>query len=282
MYKIALSLLLSSFLNAAIYDGVAIVVKDQAITLYQIKEKMQTLHIDAKHASDILIRNKLEAIEIKERGITVPNSEVYDEISKTAARNKLSVSEFYEAVRNTNGLTSTQLKEKIKQRLLTQKLYMAIAYSAVDEPTSEEIKEYYELHKAKFNHPSAFDVVVYQSKDKKRLQEKIDNPMFYSPDIKRSEQTFKYTKISPQLAKLLEKTELNHFTPALPDGKKQYISFYIKGVTQAAPSSEEEMHEQIRASMMQEKREAVLSDYFARLRQNVTIDVIRMPKSTND
>lgn len=278
MYKIALSLLLASFLNAAIYDGVAIVVKDKAITLYEIKAKMQALHTDAKHASDMLIREKLEAIEIDERGIAAQNSEVYDEISKTAARNKLSVSEFYEAVRNTNGLTSTQLKDKIKQRLLTQKLYMAIAYSSVEEPTAEEIKEYYELHKENYKHPSEFNVVVYQSKDKKRLQEKIDNPMFYSPDIQRSEQTFKYAKISPELAQLLEKTELNHFTAALPDGKQQYVSFYIKGVTQAAQSSVQEMHEQIRASMMQEQRESVLGDYFARLRQNVTVDVIRMPK----
>ena len=278
MYKIALSLLLASFLNAAIYDGVAIVVKDKAITLYEIKDKMQTLHTDTKHASDMLIREKLEAIEIEERGIAAQNSEVYDEISKTAARNKLSVSEFYEAVRNANGLTSTQLKDKVKQRLLTQKLYMAIAYSSVDEPTSQEIKEYYELHKENYKHPSEFNVVVYQSKDKKRLQEKIDNPMFYSPDIKRSEQTFKYTKISPELAQLLEKTELNHFTAALPDGKQQYVSFYLKGVTKAVQSSAQEMHEQIRASMMQEQRESVLGDYFARLRQNVTVDVIRMPK----
>jgi hypothetical protein len=278
MYKTLLPLLFVSFLNAAIYDGVAIVVKDQTVTLFEIKKKMQTLHIDAKKAADMLIREKLEAIEIKERQITAGNTEVYDEISKTAARNKLSVSEFYEAVRNANGLTSTQLKEKIRQRILTQKLYVAIAYTALSEPTPEETKDYFELHKENFKHPSAFDVVVYKSKDKSRLQEKIDNPMFYSPDIKSKEQTFLYEKISPELARLLSQTQLNHFTPALPDGQKGFISFYIKGTTKADQSSFKEIQNQIRNTIMSEKREAVLSNYFARLRQNVTINTIRMPQ----
>ena len=278
MHKLFLPLLFVSLLHAAIYDGVAIVVKDQAITLFEMKEKMSTLHIDAKQASDMLIRERLEAIEIQNQNIRVENAEVYDEISKTAKRNKLSISEFYEAVRNTNGLTSTQLKDKIKQRLLTQKLYMSIAYSAVSEPTQEEIKEYYDLHKEEYKHPSAFDVVLYQAKDKQRLEEKIHNPMFYSPQIKRTEQTLKYKAISPQLAHLLETTPLNHFTPALPDGKKQYISFYIQGITAAAQSKFEDIQEQIKNTMMQERRESVLADYFARLRQNIAIKTIRMPQ----
>ena len=277
MHKLLLPLLFVSLLQAAMIDGVAIVVKDQAITLFEIKEKMAALHIDAKKASDMLIRQKLESIEMKEKGIHVDNAEVYDEISKTASRNKLSVSEFYEAVRNSNGLSSTQLKDKIKQRLLTQKLYMSIAYSAVSEPTKEDMKEYYELHKADFQHPSSFDVVIYQALDKKRLQEKIDNPMFYSPEIKRSEQTLQYNAISPQLAHLLAKTPLNHFTPALPDGKKQYISFYIKGSTASTNNSFDAMQEQVKNQMMQAQRERVLSDYFARLRQNITIKTLRMP-----
>ena len=278
MHKILLPLLLVSFLNAAVYDGVAIVVKDKAITLFEIKEKMQTLHIDAKKAADILVREKLEAIEIANRKITVDNTEVYDEISKTAARNKLSVSEFYEAVRNANGLTSAELKEKIRQRLLTQKLYVGIAYTKLAEPTLEETKEYYELHKTEFSHPIAFDVVIYQAHNKSRLQEKIDNPMFYSPEIQSSEKRLVYKKISPELARLLEKTPRNHFTPALPDGKKSFISFYIKSITTADKSSFEEMKEETKNRMMQEQREAVLQNYFARLRQNVAIVTIRMPK----
>ena len=278
MHKILLAFLFSSLLNAAVYDGIAIVVKDRAITLLDIKNKMQETHSSAKVASNLLIREKLEDIERKKRKITVTNSEVFDDIQKTAQRNNLNISEFYEAVRNANGLSSTELKEKIRQKLLTQKLYMAIAYGAADEPSDKDIKEYYNLHKDDFDHPSEFSVIIYQAKDKSRLEEKVSNPMFYSPDIAQREQVLPYAKISPELAKLLTKTGLNHFSPIVPDGKGRYMTFYIKSLKSIKDSKLDDVKEQIKNAIMSKQREEVLSNYFARLRQNTDIKTLRMPK----
>ncbi len=277
MYKILVTLMFATFLNAEIYDGVAIVVKDKAITLYEIKKEMQISKVDAREASDILIRKALEEIETKERKITLSNSEIYDDIKKTAARNNLSVSEFYEAVRESSGLSSSELKEKIKHKLLSQKLYAAIAYSSVSEPSQKEIEEYYEMHKDSFQHPSAFGVIIYQAKEKARLQEKVNNPMFYSPDIQTNEQLLPYDRISPELASLLSKTALNSFTPVIPDGKNGYMSFYIKSIESAKKGGIESVENQIVNAIMAQKREQVLSDYFARLRHNAEINIIRMP-----
>jgi len=67
MKKIVLMVCMSLSLMAEVYDGVAIVVKDKPITLYEIKEEMALSKVDATKASDILIRKKLEEIEIQER-----------------------------------------------------------------------------------------------------------------------------------------------------------------------------------------------------------------------
>ena len=222
MYKIFLTILLGATLSAELVGGVAVVVKGNAITLSDIKKEMQTSKKNVKSATDVLIRKALENQEIKERKISVSSSEVYDDIKKTAARNKLTLSKFYEAVRDSNGLTSEELKEKIKEKILSQKLYSAIAYSAITEPKDDEVEAYFKSHKESFAHPSGFKVVIYQSKDKSRLQEKIDNPMFYSPDISSNEQELPYDRISPELAKLLEKTALNSFTTVIPDGKETF------------------------------------------------------------
>jgi len=278
MYKILLTLILATFLNAEVYDGVAIVVKDRAITLYELKKEMETSKIDAKKASDILIRKKLEEVETQERKITVNSSEVYDDIKKTAARNNLNISEFYEAVRESSGLSSTDLKEKVKSKLLSQKLYAAIAYSSVSQPSDEEVEEYYEMHKENYKHPSSFTVTIYGAKEKARLQEKISNPMFYSPDIQTNEQVLPYDRISPELASLLEKTALNTFTAVVPDGKNGYMSFYIKSIESASEGGVQSVKNQIINSIMSEQREQVLGDYFARLRDNADINIIRMPK----
>jgi parvulin-like peptidyl-prolyl isomerase len=278
MYKIFLTIILVATLNAKIVDGVAVVVKGSAITLYDIKKEMQLSKVDAKSATDILIRKTLELQEIQERKISVSSGEVYDDIKETAQRNKLSVSEFYEAVRNSSGLTSQELKGKIKEKLLSKKLYSAIAYSGISEPTEDEIDAYYKLHKASFAHPSGFKVVIYNSKSEQRLQEKIDNPMFYSPEITSSEQHLPYDRISPELATLLEKTSLNSFTPAVPDGKGGYMSFYIKEIESAKETGLDSVRNQIMNMIAAEQREQVLGDYFARLRHNADIKMIRNVK----
>ena len=278
MYKFFLALLVTASLNAEIVDGVAVVVKNSAITLHDIKKQMQASKLTSKQALDFLIRQKLEELEIIERKISVSSSEVYEEIKKTAARNKLSVSKFYDVVRESSGLTSFELKEKIKQRLLSQKLYSAIAYSHMSEPTQSEIKEYYELHKTKFSHPSSFEVTVYVSQDKANLQSKINNPMFYSPEIQMKDEVLKYGMISSGLAALLEKTPLNSFTDVVPNGKGGFMSFYIKSKEAGEEASIQSVENEIINAIMGEKREQVLGDYFARLRSNADIKIIRTPK----
>ena len=275
MHKLFLLLLLTTFLNASVYDGVAIVVKDKAITLLDIKKEMQTNHVDAKKAADALIRQKLEKIEIDERKIKVNSSEVYDDIKKMASRNNMSISDFYDAVRDSNGLTSTQLKEKIKERLLSQKLYQAIAYSSMSEPSESDIEEYYDMHKDSYKHPASFTVIIYDAKDRNILQTKVDNPMFYSPEIATNEQKLPYDRISPELASLLERTSVNHFTNVIPNGKGGFMSFYIKEIESAKEGGLESVRRQIINSIMAQKREQILGDYFARLRHNADINVIR-------
>jgi len=276
--KILFIILFSLTLNAELVNGVALVVKGSAITLFDINKEVKNSKVKVSQAVDILVRKKLEELEIKERKINVASGEVYDDIKKTADRNNMSINDFYEAVRESNGMSSTELKEQIKQKLLSQKLYSAIAYSSISQPDENDIQEYYDLHKNDFAHPSAFDVVIYVTKEKARLQEKIDNPMFYSPDIQMNPQKLPYSRISPELAGLLEKTAQNTFTPIVPDGKGGYMSFYIKDIETAKESGIESVRSQIINLIMGSKREQVLGEYFTRLKLNADIQTIRMPK----
>ncbi len=275
MYKILFTLLISSLLNAELYNGIAIVVKDKAITLLDIKHEMEISNLSATRAADVLIRQKLEEVEIDDRKITVTSSEVYDDIKKLAARNNMSTSDFYDAVRESNGMGSMELKEKTKQKLLSQKLYQAIAYSSLSEPSDLEVQEYYEMHKDTYKHPASFTVIIYDADDKNKLQTKVDNPMFYSPSIRTNEQVLPYSKITPELASLLERTSLNSFTNVIPNGKGGFMSFYIKEIESAKAGGLSSVRSQIVNSITSHKREQVLSDYFARLKHNADINVIR-------
>ncbi len=275
MYKFLISLACALSLSAQMVGGVAVVVKDKAITIFDIKKEMQSSNTNIQNATNILIRKKLEEAEIKERRISVSSGEVYDDIKETAKRNKMSVNDFYEAALNTSALNSQEVKEAVKHKLLSQKLYAAITYTQLSQPTDEEIKEYFELNKNNFSHPSAFDTVIYQSNNKPALVQKIQNPMFYSPQIQTNEQTLPYERISPELANLLSKTPVNSFTPIIPDGKGGHMSFYVKEIHTANETGFESVKNQITNTIMSNKREQVLSDYFARLRHNANINILR-------
>lgn len=280
MYKILLPILfLASLLSANIYDGVAIVVEDKAITLLDMQKVMQETHLDAKKVAKLLIRKKLEKLEIKKRNITVSSDEIYADIKKLAERNNMSVGQFYDAIRESNGLSSSELKKKIKEKLLHEKLFQAIAMSSISEPSSDEIDEYFKFHKKEFEHPSIFDVTIYSDKNRAELETKVDNPMFYSPSISSQKQLLKYNRISPNLAQILSRTKIGTFTPVLPNGHGEFISFYINSIIMEKNINIETIKPQIINAILSKKREEVLTEYFARLRDNANVNIIRMPES---
>lgn len=275
--KILLLILCFLSLQAKTIDGVAIMVKDQPITLYEITKAMEENNIPQAQAVDLLERKKLEEIEIKERHITASKQEVFDDIQRMAEQNHMSVIELYQAIQSTQGLSETKLKEKIQEKLLNQKLYNAIAFANLSEPSDEEIQEYYRLHKKEFERPSTYSVIIYQCADKAHLQEKIDNPMFYSPDVTSEERTFETAQINPQLADLLDKTPVNGFTQVLPAPNGGFMSFYLKEKGAVNTQDMASLKPQISNAIMGQKRETILKDYFDRQRLNADIKVIRLP-----
>ena len=279
MYKSILFLLLALSLEAKMIDGTAIIVENEPITLMDISTAMEQTHLDQKQTIDMLIRKKLEEHEISKRHIEVSEDDVIAEIKNLAKQNNMTVSQFYEAVSTSQNLTSSQVQEEMKKRLMNQKLFQAIAFTHMDEPDDQEIKDYYTLNKSKFTHPQSFTTTIFEAKTKEILQEKVDNPMFYSPEITSNQQTFEYDKIAPQLAQLLQATPLNHFSQIVPNGRDGFVSFYIENVSTPESAKLEDLKPQISNMIMADKREQILKDYFDRARLNADIQTIRL---TND
>ena len=115
MYKYLITLVSGVALSANMVAGVAIVVKDEAITLYDIKKEMRVSNVSKEMAINTLIRQKLEESEIESRKISVSSMEVYDDIKDTAKRNSMSISELYGAALNSSGISSADLKMKVKE-----------------------------------------------------------------------------------------------------------------------------------------------------------------------
>jgi peptidyl-prolyl cis-trans isomerase SurA len=278
MYKLLLFLLLSLALHAKLIDGVAIIVKNEPITMLDITNTMQQNGIDRAKAIKLLMREKLEQIEIKQRDITVTNQEVIEEIKRIAALNHITVEQFYSSLQNQEGLTLKEIQEKMKKRIESQKLFQAIAFSHMYQPSQQEIEDYFELHKKEFEHPQTYSVSIYGSKDGALLQRKVNNPMFYSAQISSEDKVLQYDQIPPRLAKLLDATKVNRFSKIVPNGSGGYMTFYIKSVGDITHVTLKSVEPQIKNQLMAAKRQQVLSEYFNRLKANADIRTIRLPK----
>jgi len=262
-------------LEAKMVDAVAVVVEDEIITLYDITKEMQSAHLSKQEAIDVLIRQKLEANEIKKRSISVSEDEVYDEIRRLASANNMTISQFYDAVLESNALNSTELKEKIRQRLLSQKLYQSIAMSKMSEPSENDIKQYFQLHKSEFMQPSFVDVIVYISAKKELLEQKMTNPMFFSDEISKQQQRLDLQKINPQLASILLKTPEGSFTQILPNSKDSYMVFYLQKKGKSADVKLEDVRMRIVNAIMAQRRAQILDDYFEKLKDSADIKILR-------
>jgi len=279
MKKLFILLLCTPLLFADVIGGIAITVDDETITLYEIKQEQEISKLSVKQTVDMLIRSKLEQIEAKKRHISVSNQDVIDDLKKMADQNNMTLTQLYEAMSSARGLSESQTKSKTKEKILKQKLFNAVAMAEMEEPTDEEVQEYYNLHLKEYQAPKSIDVVVYSSTDKKALEQKISNPMIYLPKVKTENVKLETAKLNPRLAQLLIKTEDSHFSPILPQGGTSgHMSFYIVAKNEVNTPPLELIRVQVENSIMEAKRESILNEHFQRMRVNADIKVLRLPQ----
>ncbi len=277
MRSFTLSTILATFLWSAPIGGVAVLVKNTPITLFEVQQEMKQSGTNATQSADTLIRKKLEQLEASEKKITVSSAEINEELERMAAQNKLSVEQLINAMQTVRGLSEKDLKAKVEESIKGQKLYSSIAFSKMGQPTAEEENEYYQLHLDDFSRPESFEVTTYVSPSQEALAAKIADPMRHIESIDSKDETIPYAKISPQLAQLLNKTQNGNFTPILPNGKNGFMSFYMRDKQNVVTENIEAVRPQISTMILEEKRNQVLNDYFTRLRLSADIKVLRLP-----
>lgn len=278
MRSLTLSVVLTTFLWGAPIGGVAVLVKNTPITLLEVQQEMKQSGLSAPQSADTLIRKKLEQLEASEKKITVTSAEINEELARMASQNNLSIEQFLNAMQSVRGLSEKDLKAKIEESIKGQKLYSAIAFSKMGQPTAEEEAEYYQLHLDEFSRPESFEVTAYVSASQEALSAKIADPMRHIEAIQTKEESIPFGKINPQLAQLLNKTPNGSFSPIIPNGQNAFMSFYMRDKLNVITENLESVRPQISNAIIGERRNQVLNDYFTRLRLSADIKVLRLPE----
>jgi len=271
-------LTLLSFLNAGIINGVSVVVNNTPITLYEIDELSSLKSISRNDAMNLLVRKKLEESEARQRNLTVSNEELEQEISILARRNKMSSLEFLKALKSSKGIDSKKLRADLKEQLLKKKLYQSITYSKMKMPSDEEIAEYYRLNSEEFTVASTYEVVQYRAENPRVLQALSKNPLMNAQGVERKNISLKAKQLSPDFIRMLNSTNEQSFSAIVPNQEGGYALYYVQEKKDVQTFELNRVKNVIINSIMENKRELALKNYFQKLRVSADIKVIREPK----
>lgn len=274
MHKLLLSLLLGSTLSfASMVNGVAILVNEEPITLYDIERTMVVNKIPKNEAVSYLIDKILYDQLVQEYNITADIFEVNDYIEKLANSNGMDIYAFKAIVKQEypdysvfeNEAKNTVIRQKLVQKLVKGQLAIA---------TDEDMQLYYEKNRNKYLTAKTFDVTQYSSTSKEALMEVAKNPIIIPSDVQRTSLKLNTAEIQAQLQYLLNGTKVNSFTPIFT-ANKQYVTFFITKKEGTAPLSYESVKARIFNDIMMNREQKYLKDYFEKQKLIADIKVIR-------
>ena len=260
-------------LNAGLVDGIALVVNDEPITLYDIDKKMQDAKVNKKDAVAILVDELLYEQELKKNYITVDMFDINNYIERLAANNKMDVYQFKSVVKQKYSDYSTY-ENSIKKNIQRQKLISKVLRGKLKMPTDADLKIYYDNNLNSFSTASEFKVIQYASKNKKALNAIKNNPMINIPEVKKQNIVLKKDKVSAQFRYILNETSVNKFTPIFTS-KRHYVMLYITKKENLVIETFENTKQKIFEILSSQKEKRYLEDHFEKLKLTADIRVVR-------
>ncbi|EAK0822981.1 peptidyl-prolyl cis-trans isomerase [Campylobacter lari] len=264
----------ANILYAQTLGGVAMVVENQPITLYDIEQTMKELKTnDRQKAIAFLVDDKIQQSEAKKLGIYVSTFELNEKLAQIAKSNKTDINGLQTKIEK-DGLSFEVFKNKIKKDLERDKLYRSIMQNAKINIDDETLKHFYESNLDKFSTFSNIDLVVYNSTNPELLQQLAQNPMYKNSQIKSKAISLNAASIDPRLLALLNNTKIGEFTPVL-NGENTYIVYFVKEKYGKNPIEFDLIKDQVSNVYTLTQREQALKNHLDKIRANAHIEELR-------
>lgn len=270
---ILLIFLFFSFANARYVNGLVATVDDKPITDYEIKEVMQKMNVDAKNALNILIKDRLEDVQISTLQIDASEFEIDNKISELAKQNNMSISEFKNML-SIRGIDHDDFRNDVRKNIEREKLFARILNVPNQNITPENAKRFYETNLNMFAQFRNFNIVRYSSANDDGLKLVIKNPMSIQTGVQRENLTLDTTKVNPQLRYILVNTKDNSWTPILKTLNGFDVIYVISRGNEFIPPFED-IEKSVISAMANQEREATVADYFNKLKVRSHIEIIK-------
>ena len=275
IYEILTALFCVFFLssaNAKYINGISAIVDGEIITDYDIQKLIDALKISPSQALNILIRQKLEDAQIKAMEINPSEIEINAQMSQIGAHSGFKDwSEFEKALKN-QGVNINDFRAQVKNNIALEKLYSNITNRPNANITQENARRFYQNNKSLFSRFINATITQYSSQNAQDLENlKAKKP---NNALSAKAQKISATSTDARLVELVANTKIGDFTPIIPQGGF-YVMFKINDKDGIYTPNFEDIEENVAQAMIAQEKEAMIEDYFNKLRVSANIQIIK-------
>lgn len=275
IYKILIAFFCVFFLssaNAKYINGISAIIDGEIITDYDIQKLIDALKISPSQALNILIRQKLEDAQIKAMEINPSEIEINAQMSQIGAHSGFKDwSEFEKALKN-QGVNINDFRAQVKNNIALEKLYSNITNRPNANITQENARRFYQNNKSLFSRFINATITQYSSQNVQNLENlKAKKP---NNALSAKAQKISATSTDARLVELVANTKIGDFTPIIPQGGF-YVMFKINDKDGIYTPNFEDIEENVAQAMIAQEKEAMIEDYFNKLRVSANIQIIK-------
>lgn len=258
--------------SAQMINGIAAIVENEPITLYEVYSLKEQLRASEQDALNLLIRDRLEDAQIKNLNISVTPFELNDRIESIAKQNGMTNSQFRSSIQ-AQGMDFLEFKNNIEKKMLQEKLYKSILAEAGKNVNEQKAKMYFDANPDKFKVFSTAKVVLYRAKNPEELEAQKTSPSLLN-SVQTQELSLDYQSIDPRLAAIIAGTNNGEFTQIL-QGADSFDMFYVKEKIGSYTPSFADVKDNVINELYQGEQEKLMADYFDKLRAKAKIQILR-------
>ncbi|QKF91417.1 peptidyl-prolyl cis-trans isomerase [Campylobacter sp. CCUG 57310] len=273
MFFLAFLLSANFAFSQQLVNGLAAIVENEPITMYEVYKTSQILKTDEKSAINFLIKDRLEQAQIKALNIDASSFEINERMQKIAQENGVNLADL-SSVLSRQGINYSDFKEDVAKSIKQEKLYQNIFKDAKVNVSEEGARAYFEQNPSQFVKFAEVKATRYISGQRELLESIQDSPLSVNPAVKTEILELKSEQIPPQLRQIFEMTKDGSFTQIFqtPSGFEMFLVSSKSGVTM--PRFEDVKNE-VMNSIYRLEEERVISEYFNKLRARANIKMLR-------
>ncbi|MCP4969186.1 MAG: peptidyl-prolyl cis-trans isomerase [Arcobacter sp.] len=274
MIKIIFAFVMSLTISyAQLIDGIALVVNDDPITLYDIEKMKNENKLSKEEAVSKLVDKALFNQLIKKHNVNVDILDINEYLEKLADSNGLDIYTFKSLIKQ-KYKDYDKYEKEVEELILRQKLIERLVRGKINIATEEDLKIYYDNNKTKFQMASKVSVIEFASFNRIDLKKVIKNPISNIAGVSRNTLELEQSTLNPRLRYMINETNINQFTPVFRSSKK-YISFLITKKDGLQVIKFVDVKDKIFNIVMKDRENKYLKDYFEKLKLSADIRIVR-------